>query len=129
PSDIVRIRHHGLTLNFTGELERAEVYCKAGPDARRADWLRRSLVPEIEPALVPGLDPCALPFDALRQAYSLATARPRFPALTAAARASVTSPFAAVREEIDRYGSNNWAIAPARSETGRAVLASDPHRD
>jgi penicillin amidase len=58
PADIVRIRHHGLTVNLTGELDRAEVYCKAGPDARRADWLRRSLVPEIEPTLTPGLDPC-----------------------------------------------------------------------
>ena len=25
-------------------------------------------------------------------------------------------------------GSNNWVVAPARSATGRAVLASDPHR-
>jgi penicillin G amidase len=31
PADIVRIRHHGLTLNLTGEIDRAEVYCKAGP--------------------------------------------------------------------------------------------------
>jgi penicillin amidase len=127
-ADIVRIRHHGLTLNFTGELDRAEVYCKAGPDARRADWLRRSLVPEIEPTLADGVDPCALPFAALRQAYSLATARAQFPALTTSARSSHTSPFATLVDDIGSQGSNNWAIAPSRSETGRAVLASDPHR-
>jgi penicillin amidase len=129
PADIVRIRHHGLTVNLTGELDRAEVYCKAGPDARRADWLRRSLVPEIEPTLTPGLDPCGLPFAALRHAYSLATARPQFPALTASARASHPSPFAALIDDIGSQGSNNWVVAPSRSETGRAVLASDPHRN
>ena len=78
PSDIVRIRHHGLTLNLTNEIDRAEVYCKDGPAAPRVDWLRRALVPEITPALAPGLDPCALPFAQLRQAYALATARPQF---------------------------------------------------
>ena len=61
-ADIVRIRHHGLTLNLTNEIDRAEVYCKDGPDAPRVDWLRRALVPEIVPTLSPGLDPCVLPF-------------------------------------------------------------------
>ena len=51
-ADIVRIRHHGLTLNLTNEIDRAEVYCKDGPDAPRVDWLRRALVPEIVPTLV-----------------------------------------------------------------------------
>ncbi len=27
------------------------------------------------------------------------------------------------------YGSNNWVISPQKSATGRAILASDPHRD
>lgn len=44
-ADIVRIRHHGLTLNLTNEIDRAEVYCKDGRDAPRVDWLRRALVP------------------------------------------------------------------------------------
>ena len=129
PSDIVRIRHHGLTVNVTSELNRAEVYCKAGRDGARADWLRRALVPEIEPRLADGFDPCALPYAELRQAYSLATARPQFPAPAASARASLASPFAALGDDIGRQGSNNWVVAPVRSETGRAVLASDPHRD
>ncbi len=27
----------------------------------------------------------------------------------------------------DGFGSNNWALAPSRTESGRALLASDPH--
>jgi penicillin amidase len=113
-ADIVRIRHHGLTLNLTSEIDRAEAYCKDGPDAPRVDWLRRALVPEITPALPSGLEPCVLPFEQLRAAYSLATARPRFAAATSA--------------DLGNDGSNNWAVAPGRSATTRAVLASDPHR-
>ena len=30
--------------------------------------------------------------------------------------------------DADEWGSNNWALAPARTTTGRAILASDPHR-
>jgi penicillin G amidase len=109
-ADIVRIRHHGLTLNLTGEIDRAEIYCKDGPDAPRADWMRRALVPDIVPTPPAGLEPCALPFERLRQAYELATARTRF------------------RADDLTQGSNNWVVAPGRSATGRAILASDPHR-
>eukprot|EP00887_Chlorella_sp_A99_P003808 scaffold32.g3808.t1 len=36
----------------------------------------------------------------------------------------------AARENLDAVveGSNNWVIAPQKSATGRAILASDPHR-
>ena len=130
PADIVRIRHHGLTLNFTGEIDRAEVYCKVGRDAQRADWLRRALAPDIVPGLVDGFDACAIPFAALRQAYSLATARPRLTNETSRGGSMPPVQLYALDEASDcsAYGSNNWAIAPGRSETGRAVLASDPHR-
>lgn len=131
--DIVRIRHHGLTLNLTNEIDRAEVYCKDGRAAPRADWLRRALVPEIVPAVVPGLDPCSLPFDRLRQAYALATARPAFGSTGIAAQelgrptspvARVIAPLVAAADQ----GSNNWVVAPSRTSTGRPILASDPHR-
>lgn len=115
-ADIVRIRHHGLTLNLTNEIDRAEGYCKDGPDAARVDWMRRALDPDITPAIPAGLGPCMLPFEQLREAYSLATARPRFAASGAAVEAAAAG------------GSNNWVVAPARSATGRPVLASDPHR-
>jgi penicillin amidase len=131
-ADIVRIRHHGLTLNLTSEIDRAEVYCSDGPDAPRVDWLRRALVPEIVPTLAPGLDPCALPFDQIRKAYAYATARPQFQASGSAAnRIGIPLDLLAARttrEEASAQGSNNWAVAPGRSATGRPVLASDPHR-
>jgi penicillin amidase len=127
-ADIVRIRHHGLTLNLTNEIDRAEVYCKDGPAASRVDWLRRALVPEIVPTLAPGLDPCALPFAQLRQAYALATARPQFAPSSAASRATTIGSPSLPAVDPAMQGSNNWAVAPSRSATGRAVLASDPHR-
>jgi penicillin amidase len=135
-ADLVRIRHHGLTLNLTGEIDRAEAYCKDGPEAARVDWLRRALVPEVTPTLVPGFDPCALPFAQLRRAYEEATARSRFPALpraSAAASPAGSTPLAvlALPPALDAplvQGSNNWVVAPSRTATGRPVLASDPHR-
>ena len=131
-ADIVRIRHHGLTLNLTNEIDRAEVYCKDGPDAPRVDWLRRALVPEIVPTLSPGLDPCVLPFAALRQAYALATARPQFADNRAQRPGRTTAPVdllaRSTPDDALAQGSNNWVVAPARSATGRPILASDPHR-
>jgi penicillin amidase len=35
---------------------------------------------------------------------------------------------AALHEELAPEGSNSWVIAPAKSATGRAILANDPHR-
>jgi penicillin amidase len=128
--DIVRIRHHGLTLNLTGEIDRAEIHCKDDAEARRADWLRRALVPEITPTMVEGMDPCALPFARLREAYQLATARPVFRAPQAASGEPGFPSIAMVAAALpaDAQGSNNWAVAPSRTVTGRPVLASDPHR-
>jgi len=36
--------------------------------------------------------------------------------------------FASVDEDAAAEGSNSWVIAPAKSATGRAILANDPHR-
>ena len=130
-SDIVRIRHHGLTLNLTGEIDRAEIYCKDGIEAPRVDWMRRALVPDITPTLATGLTPCDLPFEALRQAYAHATARPVFRAETTAVRSEAPIDLVLARatpDDLAAQGSNNWAVAPARTATGRPILASDPHR-
>ncbi len=136
--DIARIRHHGLTLNFDSEVERASLYCRFGSEGaasvgRRADWLRRELDPPTPPVLVDGFDPCSLPVTELKQAYALATDAPRFTRASVPAGASGTvlrplygwneRPFDAVA-----FGSNNWSIAPSRTTTGRPILASDPHR-
>ena len=129
-TDVVRIRHHGLTLNLTNEIDRAEVYCRDGSDAPRVDWMRRALAPDITPALAPGFDPCSLPFQELRQAYHLATARPQFRTTGSAAHRSgpLDVLVRATPEDALHQGSNNWAVAPSRTATGRPVLASDPHR-
>ncbi|CAG2141460.1 Penicillin acylase 2 proenzyme [Cupriavidus yeoncheonensis] len=133
--DIVRIRHHGLTLNFTGEIDRAKVYCEARDDGARADWLRRELDPPIEPRLPDGLNTCSVPAAELRRAYDLATAAPRFPkeAWTSAdaGQVPVDQLYARVDPASDTarsLGSNNWVIAGRRTTTGRPILANDPHR-
>lgn len=136
--DIVRIRHHGLTVNFGSELERARLYCRfggagAGDLGRRADWLRRELDPPIEPVLADGFDPCSLPVAEVKHAYELATATPRFaPAIVRFDDTSPLAPLYVRSEESDdsplRFGSNNWTIAPDRTTTGRPILANDPHR-
>ncbi|NYI02298.1 penicillin acylase family protein [Cupriavidus plantarum] len=136
--DIVRIRHHGLTLNFTGEVDRAQIYCQVKPDAVRADWLRRELDPPIEPKLPEGLDPCGIPAAELKRAYELATAAPRFPKDwwgPARAERKTEVPLDELyvlqdpASDLARsLGSNNWVIAGARTTTGRPILANDPHR-
>jgi penicillin amidase len=59
--DTVRIRHHGLTLNFTSEVDRAQAYCEGKADGARVDWLRRELVPDVKPQIPEGLQVCGLP--------------------------------------------------------------------
>lgn len=133
--DVVRIRHHGLTLNFTGEIARAELYCKFKSEAMRADWLRRELVPSIEPKLPEGLDPCNIPAAELKRAYSLATAVPRFPKEGWQTLKAATLPVEELydvlnnnEDTVRNFGSNNWVIAGKKSTTGRPILANDPHR-
>ncbi|MGY8524460.1 penicillin acylase family protein [Paracidovorax citrulli] len=133
--DIVRIRHHGLTLNFTGEVDRAQLYCQAREFGPRADWLRRELDPPITPKLPEGLDPCEIPAAALKRAYSLATAAANFPKeawrKASAGEIPVEQLYAVVDANSDTarsYGSNNWVIAGTRTDTRRPILANDPHR-
>ncbi|MEO8249544.1 MAG: penicillin acylase family protein, partial [Burkholderiales bacterium] len=144
--DVVRIRHHGLTLNYSGEIARAEALCLT-PNGARVDWLRRELDPPITPKLADGFDPCSVPAAALKAAYTAATGAPVFTkantklAAGPAAAASLpptagTAPDAVLpptaeapdADTLASYGSNNWVIAPERSTTGRPILANDPHR-
>ncbi|WP_353152758.1 penicillin acylase family protein [Pollutimonas bauzanensis] len=133
--DIVRIRHHGLTLNAKNEIDRAEVFCKVKNDPVRVDWLRRETVPNTDPTLADGLDPCDVPFTELKNAYDLATATPKFSKKTIKATTSKKSDIALLYNVIDfnsdtarGFGSNNWVIAGERTTTGRPILANDPHR-
>ena len=125
--DVVRIRSHGLTRNLDSEVARAATLCRTG--SLEADTLRSGLSNGWKAVIPEGLDPC-LPADVLR-VFQLATRGVQLtrapegssrPALSVRP-AAPTPPGSEVAE-----GSNNWVVAPARSATGRAILANDPHR-
>ncbi len=106
--DIVRIRSHGLTNNLTKEVARAHTFCKGGMEnGQKWDALRAGLEPKWETKVPEMMNPC-IPGDVLT-VYNLAKGATH-----------VTN------EAME--GSNNWAIAPAKSATGRPILAGDPHR-
>ena len=115
--DVVRIRSHGLADNLFSEVTRAQVACKAGLSA---DRLRIKLEPPHVVTIPAGLDPCTIPADVLKD-YELGTGAVRFTRDGAGRSANIGAD--AVSE-----GSNNWVIAPSHSETGRPILANDPHR-
>lgn len=118
PADVVRIRSHGLTRNLISEVARAAIVCRDPKNGLQYDEFREHLEPPWQTKVPDGLDPC-LPKDVLKT-FALATQ-------TAAVRSQKlevrTNP-----EDRSFEGSNNWAIAPAKSATGRAILANDPHR-
>jgi penicillin amidase len=120
-ADLVRIRSHGISNNAESEALRARVVAVGGV---KADRLRRKLEPDHELRIPDGLDPADVPADILAD-YVLATKDVSF------APPDATGPqpgLAGLAEAAASQGSNNWAIAPSRTATGRAMLASDPHR-
>ncbi|WP_447773888.1 penicillin acylase family protein [Variovorax boronicumulans] len=152
PEDVVRIRHHGLTLNFTSEVDRARAFCAGAPGVK-ADWLRRELDPPVTPKVADGFDPCTIPAAELRAAYLRATDSPRFTkentrvgmnagasstpvallpgsaeSMAAKAEQDEAEQRASQGDPTAAYGSNNWVIAPKLTSTGRPILANDPHR-
>ncbi len=113
PTDIARIRSHGLFYNVEQEFARARTLHEFGPEVEN---LRRVREPHLDLTVPDGLDISAIPEDVLR-VYRLATTMPLLDA--------------ADREPKPRYepdGSNNWVLAPTRTATGRPILANDPHR-
>ena len=128
PEDVIRIRSHALVSNVTSEVARARVVCAGG---LKADELRRKIEPLGHKAAVPpGLNPCDVPADVLKD-YLLATKQVDFGALSATAQPTDLSAgrqLASALETQSMEGSNNWVIAPSRTATGRPILANDPHR-
>ncbi|GJD47460.1 Penicillin acylase 2 proenzyme [Methylobacterium crusticola] len=137
-ADVVRIRSHALVRNALSEVARARV---AARGALALDRYRKALSPAHDPVPPAGLDPACIPADVLDE-VRLGTAGVGFsPERLAArrdeawqwcrvtehgevvARAPPPAPAAAAPE-----GSNNWAVGPGRTATGRPILASDPHR-
>ena len=128
--DVVRIRSHGLTRNLQSEVARARVACAAD---LKSDEVRSGLTPPWTAQMPEGLDPC-LPKDLL-QVFTLATQGVRITreSLSAAATARDSQlvrlePDPLANPEETMEGSNNWVVAPAKSATGRAIMANDPHR-
>lgn len=126
PEDIVRIRSNGLWRNVTNEVRRARVACIADIEAHN---IRQILEPAWETAVPVGLDPCDIPEEVL-ETYILARSAVTFePASSSAASEPQPYQVALVDEKpFPGQGSNNWTIAPSRTETGRPILANDPHR-
>ncbi|QIG52574.1 penicillin acylase family protein [Nordella sp. HKS 07] len=129
PEDVARIRSHGITANAQSEVARA-VLLSAGQDA--ADRLRQERLPDLAPDNPGGLDLAQIPgqiIDLLRLASAPVTfARERLAArLEEAWRWSCFDDFGVTRDNRPE-GSNSWAVHGKRTATGRAILASDPHR-
>jgi penicillin G amidase len=126
--DVLRIRSHALVSNVASEVARARVACTGG---LKADELRRKIEPlGHKVTLPPGLNPCDVPADVLKD-YLLATKQVEFGALSKTAQRADNSAerqLAAALDTQSMEGSNNWAIAPSRTATGRPILANDPHR-
>jgi penicillin amidase len=117
-SDIVRIRSNGLWRNLTSEVERARILCKFPASV---DSLHKKLEPEWTAVVPQGIDLCAVPANVL-DVYLLAKAPISF--------ANPARALSQAREIDSRtgIGSNNWVVAPQRTDTGRPILANDPHR-
>lgn len=130
PEDVVRIRTHCLTRNAGSELARAQVLALADADV---DLLRVPLNPPVDAAEWAVNAGAGLPPHALA-AFELATAPVTFSAdrlaagLEEAPRWSRVDPRKTVVQAPSMEGSNNWVVAGNRTASGRAIMASDPHR-
>ncbi len=125
PEDVVRIRSHGLTRNLNSEMSRAFVTCRAD---LKSDEIRQPLVPPWETRVPEGLDPC-VPGEVMRT-YGMGTQGVVISGRSSKRAGLDDTPtihLASADSDISE-GSNAWAISPARTSTGRPILASDPHR-
>lgn len=117
--DVVRIRSHARVNNVDNEIRRSGVLAKYGPEA---DGLRKAREPDRPLNIPDGFVPHEIPAQ-VYQTYLRATEPVSFGKDTAQAHAAQAH---ATSSEL--IGSNAWALTPDRTTTGRAILASDPHR-
>ena len=118
PEDVVRIRSHGLWRNVESEVLRARTLCRFGPSV---EALRQRLSPAWQTIVPSGVDLCSIP-DHVLDDYTLAKAPVTFTSRAQAQSTSIDD------TNVAEIGSNNWAVAPSRTATGRPILANDPHR-
>jgi len=117
PSDVTRIRIHGISANAEEEVARAITLATTTPEIER---LRRPLEPETTPIVPAGLDLGSIQ-ESILEAYRAARLPVVFPSGSTGANGGVPA-----SSPLD--GSNNWAVAGPRTATGRPIVASDPHR-
>lgn len=129
PEDLVRCRTSAGGANVGEEVARARTLSAFGPEV---EALRRLREPAIDLNIPDGLDLSVIPADVLAL-ISLARSAVSLPALlsttTAAESGEVADGQAGRAVHVGLDGSNNWAVSPARTATGRPLLASDPHRN
>lgn len=121
PEDVVRIRSHGLTRNIKSEVSRAITLRQFGEEA---ESIRKKLEPDWEVNIPKGLDLFDIPEDVLNT-YDLATKGVYFD------KEALKVKTVSLDEQIEfesGLGSNNWALSPEKTKTGRPILANDPHR-
>ena len=130
PEDVVRIRSHSLMRNALSEVIRANVVSRASAEI---DELRQALVPATEPFVADGIALDEIPLEAT-DIFKLSLAAVTFDERRLAApleEAYLWRKVAGTGEIVrdsSAQGSNNWVIHGSRTETGRPILASDPHR-
>ena len=116
PEDVVRCRTHARVRNLDSEVLRTNIVTRFGLEV---DRLHKKIQPQWTVTVPDGLEPHEIPAEVMKT-YLLATEPNAVGTGTPAEPLDVAS--------ADSFGSNNWAIAPAHTTTGRAILASDPHR-
>ena len=132
PDDIVRIRTNTITANAVSELKRAALLQQDRESVDRLRAVLRPFRPELRveatidrpEALIALLDLATAPVLITRERLQAGLAdveRWSDPQAFASVDAGAASAGAV-------EGSNNWAIAGARTVTGAPILASDPHR-
>lgn len=130
PADVSRIRTHSLSRNVLSEVLRCQVQARAD---HRTDLLRRWLEPAVTPVVPDGLDPASIPM-AVLDMVKLAAANATFSKERLEARLEDAPKWRGVTDLLEvvldaqHTGSNNWAVHGSRTDTGKPILASDPHR-
>ncbi|WP_348642647.1 penicillin acylase family protein [Neorhizobium sp. P12A] len=130
PEDVVRVRTHALTRNGASEILRANILTLA--DAQ-TDLLRTQIEPHVDLKVADSITLADIPLAALRL-FKLATAPVTFERERLAATLDDVWTWTEVTDLGDiiratsEEGSNNWVVHGSRTETGRPILASDPHR-
>ena len=113
PEDVVRCRTHARVRNLDAEVTRNNIAARFGIEA---DRFHKLLEPAWTVVVPEGWAAEPIPPEVMRT-YLLATEP------NAIGSGTPTDPLA-----TENQGSNNWALAPSRTTTGRPILASDPHR-